>query len=221
MSTVVRLPDHIDTLLLDLDGTLLDLAFDTYFWLEVVPGYYGAARGMSAQDALEKEIHPRLRAAEGTLSWYCLEHWSRMLELDLSAIKSEHDDRIAWLPGARDFLHRQRAAGRRLVLATNSHPETLRIKDQKVGIRPFLDAMYSSHQFGAPKEHAEFWIRFRAAEPYDPERAAFIDDNPRVLAAARASGIACVIAVTNPDSSRPPREPPPGYMHVSAVADIT
>ena len=40
MTADVRLPDHIDTLLLDLDGTLLDLAFDTHFWLEVVPEYY-------------------------------------------------------------------------------------------------------------------------------------------------------------------------------------
>jgi 5'-nucleotidase len=220
MTAEVCLPDHIDTLLLDLDGTLLDLAFDTHFWLEVVPQYYGATRGLSGPDALAQEILPRLRAAEGTLNWYCLDHWSRMLELDLSAIKSRHDERIAWLPGAQDFLHRQRTAGRRLVLATNSHPETLRIKDEKVGVRPFLDAMYSSHEFGAPKEHAEFWLRFQTAVGYDPARAAFIDDNPKVLAAARTAGIQCVIAVTCPDSSRPPREPPAGYLHVSAVADI-
>jgi len=216
----LRLPDHIRTLLLDLDGTLLDLAFDTHFWLEVVPEYYGRRRGMPAERALREEIHPRLRDAEGTLNWYCLDYWSRMLELDLSAIKSQHDERIAWLPGAREFLARHRAVGRRLVLATNSHPETLRIKDVKVDIRPHLDAMYSSHQFGAPKEHAEFWLRLAAVEPFDPAQTAFIDDNPKVLQAARNAGIACVVAVTNPDSSRPPRTPPEGFAHVAAVADI-
>ena len=163
---------------------------------------------------------PRLRAAEGTLNWYCLDHWSKVLELDLSAIKSQHDERIAWLPGAQDFLRRQRAAGRRLVLATNSHPETLRIKDLKVGVRPFLDAMHSSHEFGAPKEHPEFWERFRAQVPYDPARTAFIDDSPKVLQAARRAGIDCIIAVTAPDSTRPPREPPPGFAHVGAVSEI-
>ena len=216
----LRLPDHIRTLLLDLDGTLLDLAFDTHFWLEVVPEYYGRKRGMSAERALREEIHPRLRDAEGTLNWYCLDYWSRMLDLDLSAIKSQHDERIAWLPGAREFLARQRAAGRRLVLATNSHPETLRIKDEKVDIRAHLDVMFSSHQFGAPKEHAEFWLRLRKAEPFDPAHTAFIDDNPKVLHAARAAGIACIIAVTNPDSSRPPRPAPADFPHVAAVADI-
>ncbi len=220
MTDEVRLPDHIDTLLLDLDGTLLDLAFDTHFWLEVVPEYYGAARGLSASEALEREIRPRMRATEGTLNWYCLDHWSRMLELDLSAIKMKHDERIAWLPGARDFLRLQRTAGRRLVLATNSHPETLRIKDEKAGIRPFLDVMHSSHEFGAPKEFAEFWLRFRNVVGYDPARTAFIDDNPRVLAAAQRSGIQCVIEVTDPDSSRPPRTPPTDQLHVRAVAQI-
>lgn len=221
MTDTVRIPEHIDTLLLDLDGTLLDLAFDTHFWLEVVPEYYGRLRGLSGPEALEREIMPRLRDAEGTLNWYCLDYWSRMLELDLSAIKSAHDERIAWLPGAREFLQRQRAAGRRLVLATNSHPETLRIKDQKAGIRPLLDAMYSSHTLGAPKEYAEFWLRLRNRVGYDPARTAFIDDNPKVLAAARTAGIACVIAVTDPDSSRPARSAPPGFAHVRAVAELS
>lgn len=216
----MRLPAHINTLLLDLDGTLLDLAFDTHFWHEVVPEYYGRQRGMSGPEAWERLIQPKLRSAEGTLDWYSLDHWSRVLELDLSAIKSEHDDRIAWLPGAQDFLRRQRAAGRRLVLVTNSHPETLRIKDRKVGIRPFLDAMHSSNPIGVPKEHPEFWQRFRAVEPFEPGRAAFIDDNASVLDTARAAGIDTVIAITHPDSSRPPRGAPPGYLHVSAVSLI-
>ena len=99
-------------------------------------------------------------------------------------------------------------------------PETLRIKDEKAGIRRFLDAMYSSHEFDAPKEYAEFWLRLRAKEPYDPRHTAFIDDNPKVLEAARAAGIACIIAVTHPDSSRPPRQAPADFLHVSAVADI-
>ncbi len=220
MSSPVRIPDHIDTLLLDLDGTLLDLAFDTHFWLEVVPEHYGRLHGMSAQQALETQIVPRMRRAEGTLDWYSLDFWSQSLGLDLSVIKTAHDSRIAWLPGAQDFLRRQRAAGRRLVLATNSAIPTLQIKDRKADIARFLDAMYSSGQFGAPKEYAEFWLRLRRAEGYDPERTAFIDDNPRVLKAARAAGIGLAIAVTDPDSSRPAREPPPGYPHVRAVSEI-
>jgi putative hydrolase of the HAD superfamily len=106
------------------------------------------------------------------------------------------------------------------VLATNSHPETLRIKDRKLGIRDYLDVMYSSHVFGVPKEHPAFWQRLREREPFDPATTAFIDDSPAVLAAAVDAGIGCVIAITHPDSTRPPREAPPGFAHVAAVADL-
>lgn len=221
MNTAVRLPDHIDTLLLDLDGTLLDLAFDTRIWLEVVPELYGRRLGISGQQAREQHINPRLRDVEGTLNWYCLDFWSQALDLDIRALHVADRARITWLPGAQDFLRRQRAAGRRIVLATNSHPDLLRIKDQQAGLAPFFDALYSSGEFGAPKEYAEFWLRLQAREPYDPARTAFVDDNPKVLAAARAAGIGTVIAVTHPDSSRPARVPPAGYPHVAAVAAIS
>ena len=31
----------VDTVLLDMDGTLLDLAFDNYFWQKLVPETWG------------------------------------------------------------------------------------------------------------------------------------------------------------------------------------
>ena len=146
---IPAIPAHVDTLLLDLDGTLLDLAFDNHFWMEIVPATYGRKHGLSTQQALAT-IRPLMASVEHTLPWYCLDHWARTLDLDLYTLKVEHAGRIGWLPGARDFLVRQRAAGRRLVLATNSHPETLRIKDGQTGVTGYLDAAYSSHRFGAP-----------------------------------------------------------------------
>jgi hypothetical protein len=98
-----RLPESVDTLLLDLDGTLLDLAYDTHFWFEIVPAHYGATRGLTPKQALES-ILPRMRASEGTLPWYCLDHWSQVLGMDLAALKRRFPERIGWLPGAREFL---------------------------------------------------------------------------------------------------------------------
>lgn len=34
----------VDTVLLDMDGTLLDLAFDNYFWQKLVPETWGAKK---------------------------------------------------------------------------------------------------------------------------------------------------------------------------------
>ena len=59
----------IDTVLLDMDGTLLDLHFDNHFWLEHVPRRYAEARGIPLADA-SAELMTRYRDIQGTLNWY-------------------------------------------------------------------------------------------------------------------------------------------------------
>jgi len=197
----VEKPDwaHIDTVLLDLDGTLLDLAYDNHFWLEIVPAAYAAAR-MTTLEAARTEIAPLFRACEGTLPWYCIDHWSRELDLDIEALKRANTQRIAWLPGAKDFLLRMRRAGKRVVLLTNSHPRVLQIKNENTGVLDYFDAAFTSHEFGAPKESAHFWKAVRAVEPFDAERSLFADDSPSVLRAAQNAGIRWVYGVRRPDS---------------------
>jgi putative hydrolase of the HAD superfamily len=198
---VVEKPDwaQIDTVLLDLDGTLLDLAYDNHFWLEIVPTAYAAARLMPLE-AARTEIAPLFRACEGTLPWYCIDHWSRKLDLDIEALKRANTQRIAWLPGAKDFLLRMRSRGKRVVLLTNSHPRVLRIKDENTGVLDYFDAAFTSHEFGVPKESAQFWDAVRAVEPFDAERSLFADDSPSVLRAAQNAGIRWVYGVRRPDS---------------------
>ncbi len=49
----VRWPE-VDVVLLDMDGTLLDLGFDNYFWRAFVPSRYGAHHGLSEAEARER-----------------------------------------------------------------------------------------------------------------------------------------------------------------------
>jgi len=225
MQTPVRIPpqrpprwEHIDTVLLDLDGTLLDLSFDNHFWRSHVPQAWASARSLQPSQA-RAELEQRFRACEGTLDWYCIDHWSRELELDIAALKRTHAHGIRWLPGAREFLSRVRALGKRLVLITNSHPTTLAIKDARVQVISHFDAGFSSHTFGAPKEHKRFWTELAKVEPFEPARSLFVDDSLPVLRAARAAGVGLIYAVHRPDSSAPPRmqQEFPG---VDAVADL-
>jgi 5'-nucleotidase len=195
----------IDTVLLDLDGTLLDLAFDSYFWMQLIPDVYAEARAIPREEA-HLDLAPRFRACEGTLNWYCIEYWSRELGLNVAALKRTQTDRIRWIPGAQAFLKELRARGKRLVLLTNCHPEVLQIKDERTGVTGCMDAVFSSHTFGAPKEDPQFWERVRAVEPFDPERSIFVDDSVRVLHAARNAGIKWIYAIRRPDSSAAPRD---------------
>lgn len=210
--------DEIDTVLLDMDGTLLDLRFDNWFWQEHVPGVYAAAHGLSAEAAL-KALMPRFEAARGRLDWYCIDYWSRELALDIPAIKRGVREQVAWIPGAEAFLLRLRALGKRRLLLTNAHPETLAIKDEHVDLVGHLDAVYSTHAFGAPKEDPAFWPRFAATAPFDPARTLFVDDSLPVLRAARDYGVAWLRAIRRPDSGRPARDTT-GFVGVESVAEL-
>lgn len=208
----------IDTVLLDMDGTLLDLAFDNHFWSRRVPHVYARSRAISLAEA-QAQLRPRFRAHEGQLTWYCIEHWSRELEIDIAALKRRSAHRIRWLPGARAFLRRLRARGKRLVLLTNAHPTTLAIKDDRTRVCSYFHASFSSHRFGAPKEDARFWHALSRVEAFDPARCLFVDDSPAVLRAARAAGIGLVYAVRRPDSRAPPREHA-GFPSVETVTEL-
>jgi HAD superfamily hydrolase (TIGR01509 family) len=192
----------IDTVLLDMDGTLLDLRFDNWFWLEHVPTHFAKARGLSG-DEVRAHLDPKFHARRGTMDWYCIDYWSRELGLDIAALKRGAAPQVSYLPGAREFLSWLERCGKRRILLTNAHPETLAIKNEQVGLSAYFDACYSTHRFGTPKEHAEFWPLFHTHEPFRPERTLFVDDSLPVLDAARAFGIGWLRAVRLPDSGRP------------------
>lgn len=213
---------RIDTVLFDLDGTLLDLAFDNYIWLERIPRDWAQQHGVTHAAAL-RALAPRFKAVEGTLDWYDIEYWSRELGIDIAAVHREERLRIGWLPGARQLLSALRALGKRLVLLTNAHPVTLSIKDEVTRVTGYFDAAWSSRSFGAPKEDPRFWQGVRAAERFDPARALFIDDSLPVLHAARQAKIAQVVAVRRPDTSRALREHDefPAVDHVAELLPAT
>jgi putative hydrolase of the HAD superfamily len=196
--------DQVDTVLLDMDGTLLDLNFDNSFWQEHLPRHYAEARGLTL-DASRAYLEPLFRSWHGRLEWYCVDHWSRELGLDVAALKARYSHLIAPLPGVERFLGAARAAGKHLWLVTNAHPAALELKLAETRLGPAFDLVLSSHHFGYPKEDARFWPVLRVRHPFDPTRALMVDDNLPVLEAARAFGIGQVLGITHPDTRRPPR----------------
>jgi HAD superfamily hydrolase (TIGR01509 family) len=208
----------IDTVLLDMDGTLLDLGYDMRFWEEHLPRRFADSRGITVDEA-RCLMRPIFESTAGTLDWYCVNYWSRALSFDIVALKRATRHEIGWLPEARAFLERLKGTGRRIALVTDAHPEILAIKDAHLGIRRRFDAVYTSHDFGEPKESAAFWPRLAAREPFDPARTLFADDNAAVLGAARDHGIRWVYAVRRPVHRMPARAAN-GFPGVESVLEL-
>ncbi len=210
--------NECETLMLDMDGTVLDLAYDNYVWKELVPEHYAEAKGISI-DVARSRLYAKYQAIQGDIQWYCLDHWSERLGLDVLELHRGVNHRIDYLPGAKDFLHALREHHVRVLLVTNSHPDTLALKDEVTGLAEYFDAIYTSHQFGYAKERQEFWHALQEAEGFRMESTLFVDDNQTVLKSADAYGLEMLVEINHPDTSEPVREKT-AYTGVMGVADL-
>lgn len=195
---------RIDTVLLDMDGTLLDLHFDNHFWLQHLPLAYARQQGISADHA-KQELVSRFGREQGSLNWYCVDFWSAELGLDVGLLKHELTPLIQPRPAALDFLQAIIDSGRRAWLVTNAHHKSLSLKMAQIPLAPYCERIICSHDYREPKETQAFWQTLQARESFTPATALFIDDSESVLQAAHTFGIGQLLTIAQPDSQRPPR----------------
>ncbi|MCF2859949.1 GMP/IMP nucleotidase [Pseudoalteromonas sp. SMS1] len=201
---------NIDTVLLDMDGTLLDLHFDNHFWLEIIPKAHAAKQGISLEQA-RADILARYDAVMGQIEWYCLDYWQAQLQLPIMELKREIQDLISVREDVPEFLKALKMAGKELILLTNAHPDSLSLKIERTQLSGtqfdgYLDSVISTHQYGVSKESQSLWHQVQADLQFDKTRTLFVDDSLSVLAAARQYGIGHLLAIENPDSQQAPRE---------------
>ncbi|SDK61803.1 GMP/IMP nucleotidase [Microbulbifer yueqingensis] len=195
----------VDTVMLDMDGTLLDLHYDNHFWLTHLPQRYAQTHGLNLQEA-EEQLVKQIDSRRGTLEWYCLNFWSRELQLDIPAVLREIEDRIALRPQTQAFLEALRQMEKHVLLVTNAHPDGLAHKLEITGIDRWMDGIISSHELNHAKESTHFWSALREYVEFEPDRTLFVDDNEHVLAAARDYGIGHLVCIRQPDSRGPLRD---------------
>ncbi len=208
--------DNCSTLMLDMDGTVLDLAYDNYMWLQQVPMTYARRNNLSVEAAKHK-LYSHMQETRGSLNWYCLDYWSEFLGFDVVELHRTENHRIGFLPGAEDFLAEVSERETRVILVTNSHLDTLKLKDEVTELTRHFDRVYSSHEFGEPKESQAFWRALREEEGFDPEHSLFVDDSHAVLESAETYGISMLVNVTRPDTSKPEQD----RRHFAGVAEVS
>lgn len=184
-----------------MDGTLLDLHFDNHFWQHHLPTCYGQANNLSLK-ASKQILFASFAKQAHQLNWYCVDFWSRELGLDIVDLKHQVKEKIRFRPDTVAFLTALKEKQIPRTLVTNAHPKSLSLKLEHTGLEGYLDYIFSSHQFKAPKESADFWPRFQAHHPFDPATTLLIDDSIAVLASAKDFGIGHLVAIANPDSQR-------------------
>ena len=197
--------NEIDTVFLDMDGTLLDLHFDNYFWLTYLPKRYAETHDIPL-DTAQQTLTSLIQSQEGSLNWYCVDYWTETLNIDISKLKEEIQHLIAFRPHVQPFLEYLKAQGKERILLTNAHPKSIRIKLSITRLDHYVDQIISSHTLGYPKEDDRFWPLLANHFHFDPKRTLFIDDSIRVLHAAERYGIGHLLAILKPDSKSPERQ---------------
>ena len=194
----------IHTVLLDMDGTLLDLHFDNYFWHEHLPECWASHHNISVQQA-KTELIPIFKKEEGTLQWYCLDYWSDRLGMNMIELKQAIKHKITTRPDTIEFLEFLSKNQKTIVMVTNAHPDLIQMKFFETEIEDYFHNVISSHVLGVAKEVPEFWKKLSGVINYQKHDTVLIDDNLNVLNSAREYGIEHLISIKQPDSQKPLR----------------
>ena len=195
----------IDWVLLDMDGTLLDLHFDSYFWQEHVPAalakrHYSHLNPTQAISSAKSFMAERYSRVAGTLDWYSVTYWSQTLDLPIMKMKEDLVHLIRFRSDSVAFLKWLKAENKTRVLLTNAHRENLTLKHRVTGILDHIDQVIVSHELNYAKETPLFWQLASQHIGFDINRSMFIDDNHHILSVAQKFGIKLVLGIEQPDS---------------------
>ncbi len=80
--------EKVEWVILDMDGTGPDLAYDNYFWRQLVPQRYAVLRGLTLEQA-RIEPDPTFLEIQHTPPGYCTESWSQLNGHKMAAHKRE------------------------------------------------------------------------------------------------------------------------------------
>ncbi|RJQ55023.1 MAG: haloacid dehalogenase [Nitrospiraceae bacterium] len=197
--------DEIKYILLDMDGTLLDLYFDDYFWGHLVPEKYAEKHNMTF-GAAKEYLYGTYKSHEKTLNWCDIDFWSKELHLDIPALKEQIRHLIEVHPHVIDFLKMMRRHRKKIFLLTNAHFKTVKIKFNKTQIGKYFDDVLCSFDVGHPKEFPEFWHKAEKKLKFDKEHSLFIDDTEDVLKTARDFGIRYLLFKARASSKAEPKK---------------
>ena len=182
-------------ILSDLDGVILDLAYDIKFWELWLPEQVANQTNKSVEET-KAEVKAEIDIQRGTLNFYDLNYWDDLLNVDCMQIFKEKTERCSYLGGSYEALQRLSTLKNPKYILTNGDPRIQDYKAETQNFLEFFDSIFYSMHVGYPKESKEFWALARHNLNLDFEDTIFIDDDFKVARAAAKAGIKQVAWIT-------------------------
>ena len=185
----------IECLLIDMDGVILDNAYDNDFWQNQIPEVIADSRGIEFDDAKRLAIQI-FNYKKNTKDWYDVDYWSNMLSIDIEAQKRSEKSfsKISLYDGVIDTLSVLKNKTK-MILITNAHRKTLNIKLEKYNLTPYFDEMVCAHELNYVKEDIQLWYMLRSKYRLDYEKTLLVEDTINNINVGLSAGISGAIYV--------------------------
>ena len=185
----------IECLLVDMDGVILDNAYDNDFWQNQIPEVIADSKGIAFDDAKRLAIQI-FNYKKNTKDWYDVDYWSNMLNIDIEAQKRSEKSfsRISLYDGVIDTLSVLKNKTK-MILITNAHRKTLNIKLEKYNLTPYFDEMVCAHELNYVKEDIQLWYMLRSKYRLDYEKTLLVEDTINNINVGLSAGISGAIYV--------------------------
>ena len=209
-------------LMFDMDGTLLDLAFDDLIWNTKLPERHAATHQCTLEQSIST-LTNFYQTHKHTISWYSSKYWTEKVGVDVLKLQYDFKDKISPRLGCFELLENLNKQGYRCWLLTNADSVGLQLKLENVNLAPYFELIVSSEEIGYSKEFVEFWQILQDKYPFDPQHAVLIDDTAPVLRGAEKFGLEHLITILQPSSLQPVRNPHqlnyPALGHLTELMD--
>lgn len=183
----------------DMDGTLLDLAYDDLIWNQLLPIRYAETHQCTLEQS-QATLFEFYQEHSHTLNWYSSRFWSAKVGVDVLALQQEHQHKVSLRSGCIELLEYLKANQYPCWLATNADCASLKFKLEQTGIAEYFDVIVSSETLGHAKEFPAFWEELHQQHPFNITQTYFIDDTEKVLLGAQKFGLQHLISIQQPSS---------------------